>query len=146
MMAEEIAVKKKHDKRVKRDLTRLHDVNTRSSRLKVRVSEDIDDLWAELEDSSDEDLDEDDDEADEDDYESSLDSSSDEGDNFRLGKGKRADPTYELASLKRANEKYDKLEEVVKNVRKMFRLQVSSSFTARAEKFDTLPTLYSSNV
>ena len=92
----------KEKERVKVDQIRLHEAKTTSSRLKERVSEEVDDLWDDIEANSDD--------------EEGLEDS----DEDREG----GDPTYELACLRRANQKCEKLSEFVKTGKKMFHLQV----------------------
>lgn len=109
---------------------RLHAETTASARMKHRVSEEMDEIWADIEAWEDSDL--------------GLGGGAGEGDE-EGGEESAArqiaaavaasDPTYELACLKRANEKTDSLGVFVKNSRKMFLLQVRP--TLRASKFES---------
>ena len=93
---------KKKRRKKNSELSRLHNVQTKSSKLKLRSSEEIDDIWAELESSSDD-----------------GGGGGDEEMDFA-----EADPTYELACLRRANQKTKALGAYVANSKRMFMLQV----------------------
>ncbi|TRY70347.1 hypothetical protein TCAL_02434 [Tigriopus californicus] len=100
--------------REKVDPTRLHEAKTVSSYRKQRVSEDVDELWNDIESSDG-------------DYEDGSISDDD-----------LCDPTYELIALKRSNEEKQTLKELVTNSKKKFRtkysLMVKQNETHRLER------------
>jgi hypothetical protein len=96
--------------------------------MKLRVSEDIDEIWSDIETadaahSADNHFDQDDDDAD------------------------VISPTYEMVLLRRANQKCHSLEEFVANARDMFKLQVrrTTLFPIFSSFFQTLTECRHSN-
>jgi hypothetical protein len=90
---------------------RLSGAMTVSSRLKVRLSEDMDEIWAEIEASA----------------SGTVVGEGQEEEYEQDEEEEVTNPTYAMACLKRADQKCQGIEEFVANCRQMFLLQVSRS-------------------